>query len=155
MLISHLHASVENVLKLHGVVCLVVGSLVYTQYFHDVIVMFGVGGESAHSLRNTGFLLMLLSFLSLSAVWSFARKLPTFFGSLLCVGGAVQDSQHAFAVGLAVSSNLFLLCHYTVEAFVHNAVSSIFVSGMWVSTLFVLIGIKVGFNEKISERKAE
>ena len=152
---SGLHASVENVLKLHGVVCLVVGSLVYTQYFHDVIVMFGVGGESAHSLRNTGFLLMLLSFLSLSAVWSFARKLPTFFGSLLCVGGAVQDNQYAFVVGMAVSSNLFLLCHYTVEAFVHNDVSSIFVSGVWVLTLFALFRIKVSVSAKIPDRKVK
>ena len=147
--------SFENTIKLHGVITLLIGVAVYSQYLQDVVTMLGVGGESAHSLRNSGFLLMLVSFLSFSAVWPTVRLIPAFLGTLLVgKGGGTSGGEgekekgglengHAFVAGLAASANLLLLLHYTVEAFVYKAVSKVFVVLVWLLTACAVLQIKI------------
>jgi hypothetical protein len=148
-------SSFENTIKLHGVLTLLTGAAVYSQYFSDVVTMLGVGGESSHSLRNTGFLLMLVSFLCFSAVWPSVRQIPAFIGKILsgdCEEG--EERGHAFAAGVAASANLLLLCHYTIEAFVYHAVSKVFTSLVWVLTLCAVFQIKLSLSAK-KEKKGQ
>ena len=141
-----LSSSFESTMRLHGITTLLVGLMVYTQCLPDVVTMFGVGAESAHSLRNSGFLLILVSFLSFSTISPLVRNIPAYIGRAL--SGSDLESSEAFVSGIATASNMLLLVHYTVEAFYHSAVSKVFVVLVWVLTICAILKIKISLEAR-------
>ena len=142
----------ERICRLHVLLSLAVGILIYTQKIKDVITIFGVAKESSHSLRNTGFLLILASFISACVISAPLRRVPERLGTAMVRSD--EDKALSFVAGLAAITNIFLLVHYSVEAFMYGDVSKIAVIGAWIATGFAAAGIKVSVVTAVSKKRA-
>lgn len=131
----------ERIARLHTILSFSIGVLIYTQHVKDIVTLLGVSNESPHSLRNTGFLFILVSIISCCAISSKLRIVPEFIGSKIV--GSHDDKSLNFVAGFAALTNVFLLMHYTIEAFVYGDVSKIFTSFAWLATFFAAAGVSV------------
>lgn len=131
----------ERICRFHVALASAIGVLIYTQRIKDVIVVLGVQNESAHSLRNTGLLLILAAFISACVLSGLLRGLMETLGNFLVRSDT--DKTKSFVAGLAATSNLILLVHYTFEAFFYENVAKIAVILAWTATVFAACGISV------------
>ncbi len=139
-MLSPLAEKIVKACRLHAILSFLVGLAVYTQQFKEIVSLLGVPSESPHALRNTGFLLLLISFISYAV---FFQPLRTLCGKLGSVLGFSADNSQGFAAGLAVLSNSLLLLHYTAEAFVYHAVSKTVVAVLLVVTICCAAGLNI------------
>ena len=149
-MLTPLAEKIVKACRLHAVLSFLVGLAVYTQQFKEIVSLLGVSSESPHALRNTGFLLLLISFISYAVFFQPLRSLCGKLGSLL---GFSADNSQGFAAGLAVLSNSLLLVHYTAEAFVYHAVSKTVVAILLTITICCAAGLKIEFHVLPDDKK--
>ena len=123
----------ERVCWLHSVLSISLAVLLYFQPLKEFIKILGVSSESSHSLRNTAFLFLLAAFISICVI---SKRVRDFVCS-------DTDDVLSFAAGLAALTNILLLAHLSVEAFVYHSVSQVSVLvGLFV-TFCVGAGVRI------------
>lgn len=121
----------------HAYFSLITGILLYFRPLDEAIVLMGVQHETSHSLRNTGFLLFLTSYLSFCVGNGFMRRLPQLIGGIF----GFKSETDSFVAGLVIAVNSCLLVHYSFEAFCHHAIAKTSITILWILTFGAILGI--------------
>lgn len=121
----------------HAYFSLITGMLLYFRPLNEALILMGVQHETSHSLRNTGFLLFLISYMSFCVVNDFMRKLPQVLGATF----GFKSEISSFVSGLVIAVNSSLLVHYTFEAFFHHAIAKTPITVLWILTVSAIVGV--------------